>query len=294
MDDISYFSIIIPTFNRAGLLRRAIQSVLDQQHTKFEIIVVDDGSSDNTEEIVSTFSDTRVRYIKKTNEERSIARNTGIDISTGSYVSFLDSDDYLYPNHFTEARKSIIKEGNPEVFHLNYECVYGQNKNTRPTLPNRVNDLVLADNRLSCNGVFIRRDIALQHKFIHHRRATYAEDTELWIRLAARYVFHHIPVVTSAIEMHLERSAYTVKPGSLLKSTLLIRRNLLQDQAVIRYYGMKRIEKFLAGRFLLTAVVFSTENKSWALSLLRRSLRLDWTMPRKKSFWVIIRNVTFK
>ncbi|MEJ2005685.1 MAG: glycosyltransferase [Cyclobacteriaceae bacterium] len=223
MDDSPFFSIIIPTYNRASVLPDAIRSVLDQKYSNFELIIVDDGSTDETEEVIASFRDKRIRYIQKINEERSIARNTGIYHASGSYVSFLDSDDFLYDNHFSEAYKFISQTDRPEVFHLNFERVYGSKKpNMAESLPHVVNDVVLDDNRLSCNGVFIRRDIANKIKFIHHRRATYTEDTELWIRLSSRYVFHHRPVITSVIQMHDRRSAYIVKPRELLKSFLLI------------------------------------------------------------------------
>ena len=90
-------SVIIPTYNCAHFLPDAIQSVLDQSFQDFELIVVDDGSTDNTEEVVRSFSDTRLTYIRQVHQERSAARNTGIQASGGEYVTFLDSDDRYLP-----------------------------------------------------------------------------------------------------------------------------------------------------------------------------------------------------
>jgi glycosyltransferase involved in cell wall biosynthesis len=87
-------SIIIPTYNRAQSLNRAIQSVLNQTYKNFELIIVDDGSKDNTEEVVKNFHDNRIKYFRHdVNLGGSSARNTGIKRSTGKYVAFLDSDD---------------------------------------------------------------------------------------------------------------------------------------------------------------------------------------------------------
>ena len=87
-------SVIIPTYNRAQLLSRAIRSVLAQTYENFELIVVDDGSKDNTEEIIKNFNDSRIKYFKHViNLGGSAARNTGIENSTGNYIAFLDSDD---------------------------------------------------------------------------------------------------------------------------------------------------------------------------------------------------------
>ena len=92
-------SVIIPTYNRGVPLKRAIESVLSQQFEDFELIVVDDASTDDTEAIVERFDDSRVRYLShRTNRGGSAARNTGIDASEGKFVAFLDDDDEWLPH----------------------------------------------------------------------------------------------------------------------------------------------------------------------------------------------------
>ncbi|MGI4993406.1 glycosyltransferase family 2 protein [Halobacteriovorax sp. GFR7] len=86
-------SVIIPTYNRANFLARAIDSVLKQSFQNFELIVVDDGSSDNSKDIVESFSDERIKYIFQQNRGVSAARNLGVIQSSGNYIAFLDSDD---------------------------------------------------------------------------------------------------------------------------------------------------------------------------------------------------------
>ena len=93
-------SIIIPTYNRAHLIGRAIQSVLNQTYQNFEIIVVDDGSTDNTEEMIKEFQkhDKRIKYIRhEKNRGGAAARNTGIKVARGEYIAFQDSDDEWLP-----------------------------------------------------------------------------------------------------------------------------------------------------------------------------------------------------
>lgn len=93
-------SVLIPTYNRSGTLPRAIDSVLTQSIDDFEIIVVDDGSEDNTEEIVREFDDDRIVYIAHdTNRGQNTARNTGLKAANGDFISYLDSDDDFYPTH---------------------------------------------------------------------------------------------------------------------------------------------------------------------------------------------------
>ena len=104
-------SVIIPTFNRAAFLPKTIQSVLDQTAQDFEIILVDDGSTDNTAEVLDEFKD-RLTYIKQTNQGPASARNTGIKKSQGKFLAFVDSDDWWDKNKLTVQLARMEK--NPE------------------------------------------------------------------------------------------------------------------------------------------------------------------------------------
>ncbi len=95
---MSLISIIIPTFNRANVIGRAIKSVLSQSYGNFELIIVNDGSTDNTGEVIASFKDKRIRYIKHiTNQGQNLSLNTGVREAVGQYVAFLDSDDEWLP-----------------------------------------------------------------------------------------------------------------------------------------------------------------------------------------------------
>src|SRR5438128_2256003 len=91
-------SVIIPTYNRAGFLRAAVQSVLDQTFTDFDVVIVDDASQDETQSVVERLQDKRIRCIRHpTNRRIAATRNTGIVNSTGEYIAFLDDDDQWLP-----------------------------------------------------------------------------------------------------------------------------------------------------------------------------------------------------
>ncbi|MFN8339053.1 MAG: glycosyltransferase family 2 protein [Saprospiraceae bacterium] len=94
-----FFSIIIPTYNRAHTIRRPINSILAQTFTDWELIIVDDGSTDDTQEIVESYKDPRIRYVWQENQERSAARNHGISLAKGAWICFQDSDDEYLPEH---------------------------------------------------------------------------------------------------------------------------------------------------------------------------------------------------
>lgn len=94
-----YFSIVIPVYNREDYLNRCLDSILAQKFHHWEAVVVDDGSTDNTRQVVQDYKDERIRYFYKENGGASSARNVAIDRSNGVYIAFLDSDDEYKPDH---------------------------------------------------------------------------------------------------------------------------------------------------------------------------------------------------
>jgi glycosyltransferase involved in cell wall biosynthesis len=108
-----FFSVIIPVFNRARPLVRALDSVLAQSCQDFEIVVVDDGSSDNPQSTVERLNDPRIRFIRQENAGGGAARNTAIDAARGRFIAPLDSDDIFLPHHL--ARMHALLEGNDDT-----------------------------------------------------------------------------------------------------------------------------------------------------------------------------------
>lgn len=106
-------SVVVPTYQRAGVVGGAIESVLAQTVENVEVIIVDDGSTDDTERVVASYDDPRVRYVAHDrNRGRSAARNTGIAHAEGEYVAFLDSDDRWLPAKL-ERQLSVLEERSP-------------------------------------------------------------------------------------------------------------------------------------------------------------------------------------
>lgn len=106
---MSKVSVIIPTYNRGYIVKQAIDSVLAQNFTDFEILVIDDGSTDNTKAVVQLIADERVSYFYKENGGVSSARNLGLSKASGQYIAFLDSDD-IWPERFLEVMTERLNE----------------------------------------------------------------------------------------------------------------------------------------------------------------------------------------
>jgi glycosyltransferase involved in cell wall biosynthesis len=111
-EEMPRVSVIIPTYNRAALLKKALQSILDQTFHSYEIIVVDDGSTDDTRDAVAAFASPKIRYLRQENKGRSHARNLALAEARGEYIAFLDSDD-MFTRDKLEKQVALL-DANPE------------------------------------------------------------------------------------------------------------------------------------------------------------------------------------
>ena len=258
-----FFSVVVPTYNRSHRLAIALRSLQAQQFQNFEVIVVDDGSTDDTKSMVLDLSekDERIIYLYKENEERSIARNYGIQQARGSYVSFLDSDDIVYPNHLAEAHQLIEENQFPEVCHLGYERIteqgvilFQQNK-LDETLP----DKMIFENHMHGNAVFIKLQVAREYPFIQHRSATLGEDWYVWLRLAARFKIHINNIVTSAVIEHEARSLNNIDVDEYGECVELIVQHLKRDPVFLSRY--QRHASYFFSRQYSLAMLLASLNK---------------------------------
>jgi len=112
-----FFSIIIPLYNRRHRIDRAVHSVLAQSFTDWELIIVDDVSTDGSWEHIQTYTDPRIRVLRNAvNSERCISRNNGIAVAKGQFICFLDSDDHHLPHHLKALHDFMMEKGCPEAF----------------------------------------------------------------------------------------------------------------------------------------------------------------------------------
>lgn len=176
------FSIIIPTYNRALFLPKAIDSVLAQTYTDWELIIVDDGSTDNTKDVVSKYKDDRIRYFYQQNAERCTARNNGIKQSSGKYICFLDSDD-SYRSNYLETVYGLILNCEDAVFVLSGMSVH-RNEKVVEVIPeaigyNRFH--YFFQKSVPPSVVCLSRSLLKNHSF--DEGVVVSEDTKLWVEI---------------------------------------------------------------------------------------------------------------
>lgn len=211
------FSIIIPTYNRAAFLPKAISSVLAQSFADWELIIVDDGSTDNTKDIVSQYSDSRISYIYQENAERSAARNKGIAHSVGEYVLFLDSDDYYLSNFLNDLNQAITDNGNEPCLYFHNALIEhnGEQRLFAEPLPNGERNIIkylFGGSQVIgvCQAAIARCFLA---ENVFDIRFSLWEDTHLFFRLFAKYPYKQSNVQGYVAVQH-EQS--TVIAGSRL------------------------------------------------------------------------------
>jgi glycosyltransferase involved in cell wall biosynthesis len=191
-----FFSIIIPTYNRAEELKRSLESVLSQTFTDFEVIVVDDGSTDNTSATVRSFKDMRVHYIYHQNSERSATRNTGMKAAEGNYICFLDSDDTYLPEHLAVLKATIDDRSQPVAMFKTKVQVNALNAAVSLPHINTKEDAIKYIWYKGCqlNSVCIHKDIAA--KILFPEKFFWFEDNHWALRVGINFPLHLIDEYT--------------------------------------------------------------------------------------------------
>ncbi|MBD2771530.1 glycosyltransferase [Iningainema tapete] len=189
-------SVIIPTYKRANLVSQAIESVLAQTYTDYEIIVVNDGSPDRTKEVLAKFEH-KIIAIHQENQGVSAARNTGIKAAAGKYIAFLDDDDMWLANKLE--KQIACLESNPKIglvysdmFYFNEDGVlpntWGQ---ANPTPPVQECWLLFVRNFIPTPSVVVRRECLEQVGLFDETLAT-CEDYDLWLRIIEKWSVHFL------------------------------------------------------------------------------------------------------
>ena len=265
-------SVIIPTYNRAHFIGRAIESVLNQTYQNFEIIVIDGNSKDNTEEVVKRFDDERIRYLRyETNRGGAVARNSGIKEAQAEYIGFLDDDDEWLPEKL-EKQMDVFETTSSEVgvVYSGFSMRSGKSgeviADSIPTHRGNVYDSILARNILGGSTIPLIKKICFQKVGVFDEELPCCEDWDLWIRLSKHYDFDFVPEVLIKYYVHGEQISVDLnrmimarqrliekfwdelsqKPRIL--SILLIRLGILfsiaRDSKMARKYLFASIEKW--------------------------------------------------
>ena len=279
MSDRPYFSVVIPTYNRAHLVVKTLESVFNQTFHDFEVIVVDNGSTDKTEEVLRPFAQAgRIEFIRhETNLERAAARNTGMKVARGKFVTLLDSDDIMYAHNLQAAYSFAERNPGCDIFHNLYELI---NENGKPIYQYRFPSLgnqvkaIANGNFLSCIGVFISEAVYRVFRFDTQDVLQGFEDWEYWMRILPSYKLGRIDQINSGIVHHGGRSMIGFALGSYEVKMEYIRNKICQDPVLRKVYE-PYLKTFTASCYLLAASMANSSDQfvesKRLLSLARRA-----------------------
>ncbi len=188
------FSVIIPLYNKENFVQQTLDSVLRQSFSDFEIIIVNDGSTDRSEEKALEVQDSRIRYYKKENGGASTARNLGISLSQGKFVAFLDADDYWYPNFLEEIYKYTCLLPDEKVFATAIEFEYqGKISKAVYSIQKTADYEIVNYFEASYHESVLFTSASVFDKTIFSETGVFdptiksGQDTDLWIRIGLKY-----------------------------------------------------------------------------------------------------------
>lgn len=183
-------SVILPVYNGGKYLSESIESILNQTITDFELILINDGSTDNTESIIKSYNDERIVYIKNDKNQKLIkSLNIGVNAATGRYISRMDADDIAFPNLFE--RQIYIYNTIKDIDIVNImSYILSENgltyhkSNTSITVNHDVHQhIVFFQNLISHPGVMVKASLLKKYQYYDHESVLHFEDVDLWYRL---------------------------------------------------------------------------------------------------------------
>jgi glycosyltransferase involved in cell wall biosynthesis len=275
-----YFSIVLPTYNRSHMLGKALESVIRQTYSDWELIVVDDGSTDNTKEVAESYKDSRIKYFFQTNQERSAARNNGVEKACGKYICFLDSDDYFLTDRLERIFHTLQELKEPAAF-LFTGVSFDKNGVITKRVEKCLSDFVnkydfFMFSHVHCQQTIISKEILLQNKFNIHFNIT--EDTELWMRIISSNDFIFIEdQPTVVVADHEDRSVNVSKYNAYSKvmevfSYMRKEFNYPFSKKIVKYvmtdgnFGIARYyiyheKRLMAAKHLILSILYNLRQK---------------------------------
>ena len=289
MSQFPFFSIIIPTYNRAAFIEATLEGVLQQTYPHYEIIVIDNCSTDNTDELLRPLIQAnQIQFIRhEQNYERARSRNTGMSAARGDFVTFLDSDDFMYPTNLADAADYARAHPDSKCFHNLYQLVDADRNVIYsfkfPSLENQTK-AIARGNFMSCIGDFIHREIYSQYRFDTAPAIIGSEDWDFWLRVLADYKVGRIEKINNGIRHHEGRSINNQDLVSLQQGLEQVITKISQDKHLATVY--RRYLKHIEATSLVYVAVLANSGFRYteALRYLRVAVAKDFNILTSRRF----------
>lgn len=203
-----YFSVIVPTYNRAHFLEKTIRCILSQTFSDFELIIVDDASIDNTPGLIDSIKEKRMVYLRnEVNRERSASRNKGISQAKGKFICFCDSDDHWRANHLELLHQKIKSENENDALYFTSMTWNFPDKKQDVIFPSPAGENLVEyviSNQIAPSTIAISSSIIKSIQFNPALKIN--EDVELIARIVAEWPLYQIPSITVDFIIHPENT----------------------------------------------------------------------------------------
>ncbi|WMW22220.1 glycosyltransferase family 2 protein [Methanolobus mangrovi] len=261
-------SVIMPVYNAEEYVRSAIESILNQSFTNFELlIVIDDGSKDSSRIIIESYSDSRIKLLdNKENCGLVKVRNRGINEANGEYIAWLDADDLSHPLRLEKQVK--VLDNKPDIgicgTWLKTIGTKKSHKWRHPTNPNFAHSLMLFNNPVATSSVMLRKELLIEHN--QYFNLNYAEDYDLWERLSFYCKITNIPKILTYYRLH-ENQTSKLNELSLKSSAWSIYERQIKRLGIIYSDDEKLIHQKLGAWAFDESIDFLTLTNKWLLKL---------------------------
>jgi glycosyltransferase involved in cell wall biosynthesis len=284
-------SVVIPTHNRSKLLRRAVESVLTQTYDSYEVIVVDDASTDDTAELMNSFDDPRVRYLQHDiNRHASASRNTGSRAGVGKYIAYLDDDDEWLSDKLVK-QIELIENAPPTVgmvyCWLDYIDAIGRTVvELHPSVRGRVFGQVLDRQRLGNSSTLIVRREVFEAVGGFDEELPRGNDGDFIRRVALCYAVDVVPEVL--VKVHLDHGSSRITSSDEQGT-----RNAIKSQAVKLTKFKEELPKYRRQTATIYAIMAHhyVELGEWRPALHHYTLALRWHVGSSMVYFNMLRSV---
>ncbi|MNO28193.1 putative glycosyltransferase EpsE [compost metagenome] len=262
-------SVLMPVYNNEAYLDSAIESILDQSFSDFEFIIINDGSTDKSGDIIARYSDPRIKRIDNTvNCGVTESLNKGLQLAVGEFIARMDSDDFSHPNRFSRQLSYMESHPNVGVCGSNVQVMGSEEVWYQPEQPDEVKCRLLFNCCLAHPSVMLRREILVNHSLQYDAYYNYAEDYQLWTQLSHVTKLSNVPEVLLYYRLHdaqISKSYTTdqVEQAQRIKYEQLIRLGIEVSE-----------EEFSAHLNLCEGKGFSDTDrkKNWVRKILKKNL----------------------
>jgi glycosyltransferase involved in cell wall biosynthesis len=274
-----YFSIIIPTYNREKSITNCLKSVINQTFSDFEILVIDNKSTDNTIDKIKNFSDERIKlFSNDKNYERCYSRNKGMKNATGEYITFLDSDDLLLPNHLQNWFDFILKKKKENSFYICNKLICKDNEEVIKPSHTKYEDIEnLLKSPVIPGQTCIPYKIANSFQF--ETDYLIFEDTALWLQMAMKFEIQTAHFNSYSYSVNNDNSVNVKKNNFGAIRCCSIKNFMSQNPDIVSALGSRLFKIELSKSiFAIAKFYMANQNRIKALQNLIKSISIYPTL----------------